>query len=89
MMLSLSRASAIGANQTASGFAAREAKKEWRLLRARGYRRVVGGDLRFDVGDATKRGVPAGLQFVGHEAVGGVGARGSYHRHEHRRTLDY
>src|SRR5271166_771753 len=48
-------------------------KRGWRLLRARGCRRVVGGDLRFDVGDATKRGVPAGLEFVGHEAVGGVG----------------
>ena len=48
-------------------------KGGWRLLRARGCRRVVGGDLRLDVGDATERRVPARLQFVRHEAVGGVG----------------
>ena len=30
-------------------------------------------DLRLDIGDAGKRRVPARLQFVRYEAVGGVG----------------
>ena len=42
-------------------------------MRARRCRRIVRGDLRLDVADATERRVPARLQFVRDEAVGGVG----------------
>ena len=57
----------------ASRSPARAAKEDGGLLWAGGCHRVVGGDLRLDVGDATERRVPARLQFTCHKPVGRVG----------------
>ena len=66
-----SRASVVGARQTALRSSAIASKAYGLCVRRR--RRVVRRDLRLDFGDARERLVPARLEFSRHQPVGGIG----------------
>ena len=68
----LSRASVVGADQTALRSSARAAS-DGSDLKTRRSCGVMLRDLRLDLGDAQERPIPARLQFCRYKAVCGIG----------------